>query len=135
MESSSLSIIVPIAVGIIIFLFEKATEKKNVSVSSHKAPQQRRPSVAVSHQADEAAHRAEAERHAALARRRAVAATKIKETPNPAHVVQPLSEEGVRVTVDRPSAPAPRMRSAVPPVPGGDLRKAIIWSEILKRKF
>lgn len=45
--------------------------------------------------------------------------------------------EGARVTAD-PEMATERPRAArpgVPPLPGGNLRSAIIWSEILKPKF
>lgn len=138
-ESSSLSIIVPIAVGVIIFLIEKASEKKNASASAKRPSAGRRPVMVVTPQDEEDSRRAEAARHAALSRRRnasraaeeAMAALKADKAP----VAPSLPEEGVRVTSDKPvKEPAVRAR-AIPPVPGGDLRKAIIWSEILKRKF
>lgn len=126
-------------VGVIIFLIEKATEKNKASKTPKRPQQPRKPAVAVSHQADEAALRAEAARHAALARRRSAARAAeeaiaaIKSEPVPVSPVLP--EEGSRVTDDKPVREPARVRVSVPPVPGGDLRKAIIWSEILKRKF
>ncbi len=48
-----------------------------------------------------------------------------------------LPEEGQRVTSDEPMRPVSSEEDErrMPGVPGGDLRSAIIWSEILKTKF
>lgn len=133
-ESSSISIIVPIAVAIVIALIEKVSEKKR---SAGTAARPRRP--VASH--EESSHRSEAARHAALARRRSAATAAeeamaaMKPKPESAPFVPVLPEEGARVTADRPAEAPSRVRPSLPPVPGGDLRKAIIWSEILKRKF
>lgn len=136
MESSSLSIIVPIAVGLIIFLIERASEKKTGDKNTERP---RKPVIADSHQAAEVARRADAARYAALSRRRAAAkaaeesAAAVKSA---AELVSPvLPDERVCVTSEKPVKVPAKVRAAVPPVPGGDLRKAIIWSEILKRKF
>jgi len=138
-ESSSLSIIVPIAVGVIIFLIEKANEKKNASTTAKRPSPGRRLAKTVNPHVEAESRRAEAARHAALSRRRtaaraaeeALAAMKAESEPASA----PLPEEGVRVTADKPAREPERKVTAIPPVLGGDLRKAIIWSEILKRKF
>lgn len=138
-ESSSVSVIVPIVLGIIIFLFEKASEKKKTVQKPADRP--RRP--AQRHAAPAAVtmpprHPAQAPHEPVLRK------TSSFRMPGPAPVPreeirQPespvLPEEGARVTADISVEPAPARRAAIPPVPGGDLRKAIIWSEILKRKF
>ena len=126
LQKSVESLIVPIAVALIIFLIEKSTEKKNASkgasnglVGAVKAPKEQRPKRTV---------------HVSPSPR---VATEPKAAPEHAATISPtaLPEEGVRVTADKPMAAPVVQARRVPPVPGGDLRKAIIWSEILRRKF
>ncbi len=138
-ESSSVSVIVPIVLGIIIFLFEKAGEKKKTvqkSADRPRRPAQRPAAPAVVRM--DSRHPAQAPHEPALLKtssfhmpEAAPALQKEVRQPEP----RVLPEEGARVTVDLPVEPVPAHRGAIPPVPGGDLRKAIIWSEILKRKF
>lgn len=46
-----------------------------------------------------------------------------------------LPEEGIRVSVDAPVEANTGIKTAAPRDTGMDLRSAMIWSEILKRKF
>ena len=69
----------------------------------------------------------------------------VKPTPLPEPVVvdlkpETLPEEGARVTVDKPVAnpfnkPMVNDDEQLKPLHGHELRRAIIWGEILKRKF
>lgn len=70
-------------------------------------------------------------------RRHADMPTAAAPTKSDAPVPVALPEEGRRVTSDEPMRPVSSEEDErrMPGVPGGDLRSAIIWSEILKTKF
>ncbi|MDE6437740.1 MAG: hypothetical protein K2K69_09570 [Muribaculaceae bacterium] len=68
-------------------------------------------------------------------------ARKQRPKPQPQAQATPVFDaaaEGQRVTTDAPAQPRRKAAAAhghLPPMPGGNLRSAIIWSEILRRKF
>lgn len=139
MDSDLLSTLIAIGVGALVFFSEKFSSKKKGAKKPKAAvqrPVQDRSVAAAAYAfSNEAAAKSRSE--ARQRRRHADMPTAAAPTKSDAPVPVALPEEGQRVTSDEPMRPVSSDddERRMPGVPGGDLRSAIIWSEILKTKF
>ena len=138
MDSDLLSTLIAIGVGALVFFSEKFSSKKKGAKKPKAAvqrPVQDRGVAAAPYAfSNEAAAKSRSE--ARQRRRHADMPTAAAPTQSDAPVPVALPEEGQRVTSDEPMRPVSSDddERRMPGVPGGDLRSAIIWSEILKTK-
>ncbi len=122
-----------------VFFSEKFSSKKKGAKKPKAAVQ--RPvqdrSVAVAAYAFSNEEAAKSRSESRQRRRQADMPTAAAPTKSDAPAPVALPEEGQRVTSDEPMRPVSSDddERRMPGVPGGDLRSAIIWSEILKTKF
>lgn len=116
-----LKILLFVAVGVVTFLFEKMSESK--SRTKEATGRTGRP-VRVPASKEQ--------------KKQTFGHPKVAGATSSVHVDEyvEMAEEGARVTTDTPIMEAKESnRRSVPPLPSGGIRSAIIWSEILKRKF
>lgn len=134
-DSDLVSTLIAIGVGVLVFVAEKLSSKKKNGTEPTKASTR---VGAVSRRVAQPDPAAEARRQARARRRQVVQepAASVR-TAACAMPEAALPEEGVRVTTGGPAAgeETATTKNNVPTLPGGDLRTAIIWSEILKTKF
>ena len=138
-DSDLLSTLIAIGVGALVFFSEKFSSKKKGAKKPKAAvqrPVQDRGVAAAPYAfSNEAAAKSRSE--ARQRRRHADMPPAAAPTKSEAQAPVELPEEGRRVTSDEPMRPVSSDddERRMPGVPGGDLRSAIIWSEILKTKF
>lgn len=151
MESDATAFIPILVVILISFFYEKLSSKKDKSQGGGNPPAPK-PKLTrlqeLAEQLNKDAVAADSEIHDSL---RDIFAQKGSKRPTKQHSKQSSTKpessqadkdsslflEGQRVTTDEPlPATKPRQTSPnIPPPPGGDLKNAIIWGEILRRKF
>lgn len=133
-DSSIISILVAVFVGFVITMAEKWINKSGSADSTTSQRPQARPQRPATQQVRR-------EPQAAQPSTRPKQARKQRPKPQPQAQATPVFDaaaEGQRVTTDAPAQPRRKAAAAhghLPPMPGGNLRSAIIWSEILRRKF
>ncbi len=138
-DSDLLSTLIAIGVGALVFFSEKFSSKKKGAKKPKAAVQ--RPvqdrSVAAAAYAFSNEEAAKSRSESRQRRRQAGMLAAAVPTKSDVPVPVALPEEGQRVTSDEPMRPVSSEEDErrMPGVPGGDLRSAIIWSEILKTKF
>lgn len=137
-DSSIISILVAVFVGFVITMAEKWINKSGSADSTTSQRPQARPQRPAPQQVRREPQAAQPATRPKQAR---------KQRPKPEHQPQAQAQatpvfdaaaEGQRVTTDAPAQPRRKAAAAhghLPPMPGGNLRSAIIWSEILRRKF
>ncbi len=130
MDSSIISILVAVLIGGVITMAEKWI---NRPPSGRAAAQPKQPAQPLQAQ-PQAFAQAQAAPARAPKRAKPQCKPKAEATPAPRET---LFTEGERVTADTPplSDDIGQQPSKLPPMPGSDLRSAIIWGEILRRKF
>ena len=135
-DSSIISILVAVFVGFVITMAEKWINKSGSADSTTSQRPQARPQRPAPQQV-----RREPQAAQPSARPKQARKQRPKPQPQPQAQATPVFDaaaEGQRVTTDAPAQPRRKAAAAhghLPPMPGGNLRSAIIWSEILRRKF
>ena len=135
-DSSIISILVAVFVGFVITMAEKWINKSGSADSTTSQRPQARPQRPAPQQVRREPQAAQPATRPKQARKQ-----RPKPQPQPQAQATPVFDaaaEGQRVTTDAPAHPRRKAAAAhghLPPMPGGNLRSAIIWSEILRRKF